>query len=295
MLTTIYVEIDDFNKKMKEDYKEELEELYQNKKMKSRLSQSEIMTILVYYHLSGYKTFKDYYTKHVSIHLREYFPDIVSYTRFVELIPSVLFPLSIFLKNRKMGKCTGISFIDSTPIRVCKNQRIPRNKVFKGYAERGKSTMGWFYGFKLHLIINENGEIISFCLTEGNVDDRNPELIEKMITDIFGKLFGDKGYISGELSHNLLDKGIHLVTRLKSNMKNILIELKDALLLSKRRIIETVNDQLKNICQIEHSRHRSVTNFLVNIISGITAYCFKSKKPSVDLEYYRRNDLLMNI
>lgn len=184
-----------------------------------------------------------------------------------------LAPMTIFLKTCCLGESTGISFIGSTPISICKNKRIKRNKVFAGIAEVGKSTIGYFYGFKLHLIINDKGKILNFVITQANVDDRQPIKNEKFTQVITGKLYGDKGYLSKELIEILFLDGLHLITNIKSNMKNSFMELKDKIMLRKRSVIETVNDELKNICQIEHSRHRSFGYFISNII----AYCFFQK------------------
>lgn len=177
----------------------------------------------------------------------------------------------LFLHYCCRGECTGISFIDSTVLPVCHNKRIKRNKVFKDVAKTGNSTMGWFFGFKLHLIINDKGEILSFYVSKGNVDDRNAKAITKMTKDIFGKLFGDKGYISKALSDMLFDDGIQLITAVRRNMKEKALSNEEKLLLRKRSVIETVNDELKNICQVEHTRHRSLGGFLLNIISAIAA------------------------
>jgi hypothetical protein len=179
------------------------------------------------------------------------------------------------------GQCTGISFVDSTPIKVCHNKRIKRNKVFAGLAARGKTTMGWFYGFKLHLVVNEHGEILSFQLTPGNVDDRKP--LPFLFKDLFGKIFADKGYISKALFTKFLQENIQLITGIRKNMKNSLMELENKILLRKRSIIETINDQLKNISQIEHSRHRSFANFLINLLAGLIAYARQPKKPALHL------------
>ncbi|KAF3361535.1 hypothetical protein PHSC3_001910 [Chlamydiales bacterium STE3] len=178
-------------------------------------------------------------------------------------------------------KMTGIAFIDSTSIDVCHRKRIQRNKVFKGLAKRGKTTADWFYGFKLHLIINEKGEILSFQVTPGNIADVT--IAETLSKGIFGKLFGDKAYISAELAKKLLKQGSELFTTLGANMKQKLMKLTDKVLLRKRSIIETVNDQLKNISQIEHTRHRSAANFLINLLAGISAYTHQPKKPPSNL------------
>ncbi len=256
---------------------------------KSRLALSEIMTIIVYFHLSHYRTFKWYYKNYVSEHLRGYFPNLVSYTRFVELMQQSSVPLLLYLMTHCLGKCSGISFIDSTPLEVCDSHRIYSHKVFAGAARRGKSSTGWFFGFKLHLVINDIGEILGFRLTPGNVSDANMEVVNKITANLFGKLFGDKGYISQSLFSRLWEKNIQLITKVKKNMKNKLMKLEDKLLLRKRALIESVNDFLKNICQIEHSRHRSVSNFLVNVFSALIAYSYILKKPSLNL----RNNLLL--
>ena len=152
--------------------------------------------------------------------------------------------------------------------------------------------MGWFYGFKLHIIVNEKGELLSTVLTPGNVDDRNQSMMKSLTKNIIGKLFGDRGYIGKPLFNFLFKRGIQMITKLKKNMANKLMPLMDKLLLRKRAIIETINDELKNMCQIEHTRHRSPINFLVNLFSGLIAYTFFPKKPSIrGLEDYQLNFL----
>jgi len=174
--------------------------------------------------------------------------------------------------------------VDSTPIQVCHIKREKQHKVLKEYATKGQCSLGWFYGFKLHIVINDKGEIIDFLFTQGNVDDRYPLKNKSFHDNIFGKLFADKGYIGKDLFENLFIDGIHLITKIKKNMKNSLMHIHDKILLKKRAIIECVNDELKNICQIEHTRHRSMNNFLSNLISGLIAYSFLPKKPSLNLE-----------
>ena len=246
------------------------------------LSQSEVMTILVLYHLSGYKNLKAFYLQEILRHHSSDFPRLCSYQRFVQLQSRCVMPLFFYLLT-KLGSCTGISFIDATPLKVCHNLRIPSHRVFRGSAERDKSSTGWYYGFKLHLAINEKGEILGFYLTSANVDER--ETVDWITQDLWGKLIGDKGYISKSLFEKLMQRGLKLITKLRKNMKNRFVEMEDKLLLRKRAIIETVNDQLKNISNIEHSRHRSLWNFLGNLASGLIAYCWKEKKPSLNLNF----------
>ena len=199
--------------------------------------------------------------------------------------PPSAMSLSEIMTVQSMGTnslCTGISFVDSTTLDVCDNHRIQQHKVFEGIAQRGKSSTGWFYGFKLHLVINDRGEILSFCLTPSNVDDRNRKVMRHLTKSLFGKLFADKGYVSKKLFAELLDKGVELITKQKKNAKNPgMLRLTDRLLLRKHAVIESVNDFLKNTCQIEHSRHRSGCNFIVNLVSGLAAYSFLPKKPSI--------------
>ena len=280
-LVELFADVDDFCQVFEPHWRSfQLSNGLAHRNRNTELSLSEIMTIMIHFHQSGYRFFKAYYQNHVQKHLSQDFPDLVSYPRFTTLMSRALAPLAFYLFSKR-GYCTGISFVDSTPLKVCHNKRIERNKVFAGTAARGKTTMGWFYGFKLHLVVNEYGEILSFQLTPGNVDDRKPTPF--LFEDLFGKVFADKGYISKKLFAELLQENIQLITGIRKNMDNRLMDLEDKLLLRKRSIIETINDQLKNISQIEHSRHRSFTNFLVNLIAGLIAYALKPIKPALNL------------
>ncbi|KAA6333378.1 hypothetical protein EZS27_018197 [termite gut metagenome] len=282
----IFCMADDFCKEFDlEAHKHQIQTLDKKKYHRSsRMSDSEIMTILIGFHFGAFRNFKHYYLFYVQKHLTREFPDLVSYNRFVELQRKVFIEFVLFLKLICFGQCTGITYVDSTCIRVCHNKRIRRNKVFKGLAEIGKSTMGWFFGFKLHLLCNERGELVNFCLTRGNVDDRNQKVFSVLSKGLFGKLYADKGYISASLFEILFNKGIHLVTGIKKNMKNRLMGLNDKILLRKRSIIETINGELKNRCQIEHSRHRSPANFIMNLLAALGAYSFFPKKPSIKFD-----------
>ena len=282
ILTTIFYHADNFCKEFEEVLK--IKTIGENKSKAGRKPQmtvSEIMTIAIYFHHSRMRTFKDYYEIVIKRLLQRAFPTAVSYNRFTELMQEMVMPIYLFLHCYCKGEVTGVAFVDSMPLVVSHNLRISSHKVFKGYASRGKTSTGWFYGFKLHLIINEYGEIISFTITPGNVDDRNPKVMETLTQTLWGKLFGDRGYISAPLTKRLQMKGIYLFTRVKKNMKNILMKLEDKLLLNKRGIIESVNQRLQSSCQVEHSRHRNVFNFFTNVFSGLAAYFFLEKKPSI--------------
>lgn len=149
-------------------------------------------------------------------------------------------------------------------------------------AARGKTSVGWCFGFKLHLVINECGELLGVRLTPGNTDDRRP--VPALVKTLSGKLIGDRGYISGALTALLCEQGLQLVTKIKSNLRQKFLPVFDRLLLRKRAIIETVIEQLKNISQVEHSHHRSVMNFIVNVVAGLIAYTFRGKKPMLNIE-----------
>ena len=194
---------------------------------RGQLAESEIMTILIHFHQSHYRDFKAFYTRHVLVHLRSEFPGLVSYNRFVQLIPSVLFPLAAYLDTCR-GHCNGLSFVDSTKLIVCHHRRIKQHRVFAGLAERGKDSVDWFYGFKLHLVVNDEGELLACRLTAGNVDDRR--LVPQLAHRLFGKLIGEKGYLSKHLVAWLLQQGVELLTPIKRSMKPRLVRLNDKLL-----------------------------------------------------------------
>jgi transposase len=283
-LEDLFCSVDDFCQGFESHWKQQL--LGYGLKLRHRarsLSLSEIMTILIGFHQSCYRNFKTYYHEKVQTEWADAFPGLVSYQRFIEWVPTTLVPMCAYLRSC-FGQCRGISFIDSTALRVCHNRRIKHHKVFEDLAARGKTSVDWFRGFKLHLVVNDRGELLNMMLTPGNTDDRTPVL--KLLQQVFGKVFADKGYVSQKLAKQLLETaGIQLVTKLKRNMKQRLMPLNDRLMLRKRSIIETIIDQLKNISQIEHSRHRSPVNCFVNILGGLIAYCHQPKKPSIALEH----------
>jgi hypothetical protein len=300
ILISIFCDVDDFCKEFESEWKKILIEsqgknLIGNKKRRNRkteLSLSEAITIVIMFHKTRYRTFKDYYERYVRAFLKSYFPKLLSYSRFINLMKTCLFPLFVFSQGC-LGECTGLSFIDSTILTVCHARRINSHRVFKKIAKRGKTSTGWFYGFKLHLIINDIGEILAYMLTPGNIDDRVP--VPELSKDLFGKLFGDKGYISQELFFKLYEKGLEIITRLKKNMKNKLMNIVNKLLLRSRGVIESVNNKLKSDCQIEHHRHRNPWNFLVNLVSGIVAYSYDTSKPTVQLTRKEKGALLRSI
>jgi hypothetical protein len=280
-LTELFCHVDDFWLAFAPEWQRN--QLRQGTKQRQRagqLCESEIMTLMIYFHQARYRDFKTYYMRYVQVHLQREFPHLVSYSRFVQLMPRVLVVLCAYLQCC-FGQCTGISLIDSTPLAVSHNRRIAQHKTFAGVAQRGKNSVDWFFGFKLHLAVNDCGELLACCLTPGNTDDRRP--VPKLVKRLFGKLFADKGYLSQALFEQLWEHGVQLVTKLKTNMKNRLMDMTDKLWHRQRAVIETIIDQLKNISQIEHTRHRSFANFCVNLVCGLIAYSQQPKKPSLHL------------
>ena len=291
-IVEIFCDIDDFYKSHSKKTANKFLPLAPDKRQrKTELSISEMMTIMILFHLSHYRTFKHFYLDCILGQLSREFPKAISYPRFVALMPRLLSSLTAYVLSRT-GKHTGLYYLDSTKMVACHNRRIYRNKVFKGVAERGHCSVGFFYGFKLHLAINHQGEIVSFCITKGNVDDR--EVVEKLTQGLNGFAAGDKGYISKKLTESLAKKGLKLITKVRKNMKKKMLSAFEKFFLYQRSIIETVIDQLKSICHIEHTRHRSPVNFLVNLISGLAGYCLKPKKPSIGGSKFKINPRSLN-
>jgi hypothetical protein len=286
-ITEIFFIVDEFCKEFNQAKKGHVLNSTSSKKRRNRkfkMSDSEVITALIIFHFGQFRNLKHFYLFYLQKHLTKEFPSTVSYNRFVELQQKAMMPMITFLQLTCLGECTGISYIDSTPIRVCHIKRERNHKVMKDIATKGQCSMGWFFGFKLHIIINDRGEILDFLFTQAHVDDREPLKNKNFHNKIFGKVFGDKGYISKTLFEELFIDGIHLITKLRKNMKNSLMHVHDKILLKKRALVESVNDELKNICQIEHTRHRSFENFLTNLISALIAYSFLPKKPSLNLD-----------
>lgn len=290
-ITEIYCDVDDFCQVFLPAWFSSLLDGEQPKrKRKLTLSPSEVMTLLMVFHGSSYRHFKSDYTPYVPLVLGREFPHRVSYNRLVELAQSVLIPLCAYLQTRRVSS-RGIAFVDSTPLRVCQNRRIPRHQTVNNLAQRGKTSVDWCYGFKRHLIIDDRGELIAFLVTPGHYDDRKG--LKKMAPYLKGKLFADKGYISTALGEELWEPGIELITKLRRNMKKVVLADLDKILLRKRALIETVNDQLKNISQLEHTRHRSLTGFMVKVIGALIAYSWQSKKPSLQLRTRQSMNLVV--
>lgn len=280
----MFCHVDDFCSRFEPEWKKKLLAHGGIKRVRAKsLCLSEIMTIAIAFHQNHYRNFKQFYLNQVKQQWQSAFPGLPSYQQFVEWLPSSLIPLCVYLK-RCMGSCTGIGFVDSTSLKICHNRRISRHRVFRGLAQRGKTSVDWFFGFKLHLVVNELGQLLNVHLTPGNVDDRRP--VPKLLDGLFGKIFADRGYVSQKLAAQLLEEfGIQFFAKPRRNMNNKLMHLHDKLLSRQRSIIETINDQLQNISQIEHSRHRSAVNFCVNVLCGLIAYCHQPQKPSLRLDW----------
>jgi hypothetical protein len=232
--------------------------------------------------------FEYYYLNFVQVHLTSYFPDLLSYERFVARIPRLLPGLFVLLKWLcAQSERTGFYIADSKPLAVCHNRRIHFNRVFDGVAARGKSSMGWFYGLKAHLVINQYGQLVNFVITPGNVADNNGSLLIELLEGLKGQCFGDRGYLTG-LFAEFYQAGLQIVTKVRRKMKNVLMPLADKLNLRKRGLIESVNDLLTSVFDVEHTRHRSPVNAVANILSGLIAYCFYDQKPSIVVPIEKR-------
>ena len=285
MITTIFCVLDDFCKEFERSNKKYFVEMSGTKKRNrpTTLTASEILTILVFFHHSKQRTFKSYYEIVIRRFYKDCFGKLVSYNRFLDLAQRYLLLLTVFAYAYKANEDC-VFYIDSTVLRVCHNKRISQNKVFKNVAQRGRSSMGWFYGFKFHYVINTEGEIVRFLITPGNVSDQNHEVVGFLTKGLTGKLFGDKGYVSAPLFKKLFERGLQIVTKIKRNMKNVLVDFTDKMLLRKRGVVESVGNLLKNSMQMEHSRHRSAIGFFINVLAAVVAYNFLEKKPTIALK-----------
>lgn len=294
MLEEVFCSVDDFCRVFVPKWRRlQLGDGKKHRNRKACLSISEMVTILILFHSSGYRTFKHFYLWQVCHgSLKSAFPKAPSYSRFVAWIPRVFPFLCAFLQSIKKQDSTGIHFIDSTSIAVCRNKRTGSHRVFRGLAAIGKTTMGWFYGFKLHLICDDNGNLCDCLITPGNVDDRKN--VDKISKNIKGKLFGDKGYISQKLAASLLQRGLKLITGLRANMKNRFLLLKDKILLRKRSLIETLFGQLKNVLQMQHTRHRNPLNGFGNIVAALIAFYFHPNKPKIHFKPHESRILGQN-
>ncbi len=242
-LVKIFCDVDDFCRFfISQSEQFYLDSGHRLRRRQGHMYPSEIMTILILFHLSHYRDFKNFYLEHIWKYHHNDFPTLLSYPRFVSVAPSFLVPLCSYLTQLK-GKPTGIALIYSTSLRVCHNIRIPRHKVFEGIAKRGKTSMGWFYGFKLHLVVNHQGEILALKVTADNVDDREP--VRELTTELTGTLYADKRYLSQELADDLAKIGVTFITKKRRNMKACMQAEWDKVMLSKRFIIESVPQAYK--------------------------------------------------
>lgn len=274
-LVAIFCEIDDFCKELDKNAPQSLL-ARPTKGMRGpacSLSISEIMTIQILFQMVGYRNFKIFYTGFLQVYWKKYFPGLPGYTRFVELIQRAIYPLTIF-SCLKCGKKTGIYYIDGSCLPVCHIKRAKRNKVFKEVAKYGHTSVGWFFGLKIHLVINHQGEMVAFKITKGNIHDGS--VAEQLLSTLEGLAFGDKGYIGKKLFDTLLKTGLKLITRKRKNMKEkILLSDYEKQLLNQRGIIETVFDCLKHKYHVWHTRHRSVLNAMANLMAALAAYAIE--------------------
>jgi hypothetical protein len=280
-LIEIFVTVDDFLKEYEALMKLRSTDSFPKVRFEGIMAPSEIMAIIIFYQYSGYKCFQYYYQEMVQHDLKGYFPEQVKYKRFLQLITKSVPYLYVFSKWRCINsEPTGIYFIDSKKLPVCHNRRIHNHKVFKGLAQRGKSSTGWFFGFKIHAVLNNIGQVMNFTITPGNVADSNPETLRHVLLKLEGNCYGDKGYLS-KIFEELYLNGLKLVTKIRKNMKNKLVPIKEKYQSFKRAVIESAFDIMMSVFDIDHTRHRSPQNAMAHMLASVAAYSFMDQKPGV--------------
>ena len=272
LLPVIFCIVDDFCKKFEPYFKNQLKkDGFLKRDRKSQTTLSEDLTIVIFYQFSGIKNFKTFFYAFKKNFISE-FPQLCSYNRFIEKKQRLLFPLYTLSECVK-GECTGVSYIDSTALPVCHNKRIHTHKVFQKIAKRGKTTMGYFYGFKVHLVLNHTGHIINYSLSSGELHDLHKTF--ELLKNLWGSAYGDKGYVSSEIFENLRLFKVNIMTYLKKNMKKMrekLVPFQDAINLRNRGVVENTIKGLKIKYSMQQTRSRSVINYFVNIIGSICAH-----------------------
>jgi hypothetical protein len=278
-LTSIFCEIDDFCKEIDKYCQHKLLPIEYStmRGPKCGLTVSEIMTILIMFQMIGYRNFKTFYCGYLTAYWRQYFPELPSYNRFIELTRRAIFPLVIFTQL-KSGKRTGIYYIDGSCLPVCHLKRQHMHKTFKEIAKFGRTSVGWFFGVKLHLVINNFGQLIAFKITRGNRADSQEAY--SLLKTLKGFAFGDKGYIGKSLFEELLKNGLKLITRKRKNMKAEKLSHSEQQLLNQRGLIETVIGYLKCHYQVWHTRHRSIINAFTHLMAALAAYVIEPLKLS---------------
>jgi hypothetical protein len=275
-IITLYCLVDNFCKIYQEWEKNHFLPKDGKRSREGNLSLAELLTIVLYFYLSPCLDFKNYYLAFLPYKYKNYFK-LVSYSRIIQLWPRLVMPLVLLLQYVR-GEETGIYFIDSTKLQICHNKRTGNNRTFGKWAKIGRSSYGWFMGFKLHVIINHKGAIVAIKITKGNRSDLS--VAADLAKDLTGKLFGDKGYISRHLFQELYSRGLRLFTGIRKDMKNHLLELEDKVRLRARSLIESVFNVLKNRMKLEHTRHRSPINYLVHVLACVTSYSIKKSNPN---------------
>lgn len=292
-LVSIFCEIDDFCKELDKNISESLlsAPVKGNRGPNCSVSISEIMTVQILFQMVGYRNFKTFYTGFLTQYWSHYFPTLPGYVRFVELMPRSIFPLTLFTQLN-CGKKTGIYYIDSSCLPVCHLKRSRRHKTFDTVAQYGKTSVGWFFGLKIHLVVNHNGELIAFKITQGNRHDNTAG--QSLLASLRGLAFGDKGYIGKKLFEVLFEGGLKLITRKRKNMKEPLnISAYEQQLLNQRGIIETIFNCLKHKYHIWHTRHRSVINAMAHLMAALAAYTIEPLKLS-SFKLLQKEPVLLN-
>lgn len=278
-LVHMFCQIDDFCKEIDQYAQHGLLEGPKTHKRgpKQTLALSEMMTILIMFHHVRFRDFKTHYIAYVQRHWQRDFLNLPSYSRFISIMKQAIFPMALFTCIRS-GKRTGIYYIDSSCLPVCHIKRSKRHRTFEAIAKYGRTSVAWFFGLKLHIVINDRGELIAFKITQGNRHDGQEAA--SLLKTLEGLAFGDKGYLGKKLFDELISNGLKLITRKRKNMKADSLSDYEQQLLNQRGIVETVIGHLKHQYHIWHTRHRSTINAMTHLVTALAAYAVTPLKIS---------------
>ena len=277
-LITIYVFVDDMQDAILESIRPLLTRPTKGTPpiKKHKLSVSEIATLAIFRFYTGHRNWKDFYN-HIKTYHQKDFPNLPTYQNFIAAIDKLACFSAIllqgfmhFFRTHTHGEAT--KFVDGSKLKVCEITRSLSHKVAKDYATKSKTHTGWFYGFRLHIIVNEWMEILGCKIASGSKDER--KVLASMWDNIIGMIVADAGYIGKQWAEKAKEGGKVLFAAVRANMKKLMTKAQHALL-KERQKVEIVFSVLKLRFGIENTLPRSIQGYLAHYLWALTAYQLK--------------------